>query len=148
MQRKEGQTGNENCTEFRGELGGRNSSGLKNTPKMYFLWVVPPQINYLCRTTPSGGEVLQLAKFRNLRKPEAGREGVKNCHDKVFCKQTISAFRLAVAVEKSLLVCLKPRASSGAITETLSRQEQTAPREPFVFAVKRKIKAPGNTGWA
>lgn len=42
-------------------------------------------------------------------------------------------------------VCLKNRSSSRNIRETLSRHEQTALGESFVFAVKRKIKTPGDT---
>lgn len=50
-----------------------------------------------------------------------------------------------VEVERKLIVCLKDRSSSRNVTETLSRHEQIALGESFVFAVKRKIKTPGDT---
>lgn len=49
-------------------------------------------------------------------------------------------------MERKLIVCLKNRSSSRNVTETLSRHEQIALGESFVFAVKRKIKTPGDTG--
>lgn len=48
-------------------------------------------------------------------------------------------------MERKLIVCLKNRSSSRNVTETLSRHEQIALGESFVFAVKRKIKTPGDT---
>lgn len=50
-----------------------------------------------------------------------------------------------MAAERKLIVCLKNRSSSRNVTETLSRHEQTALGESFVFAVKRKINTPGDT---
>lgn len=41
-------------------------------------------------------------------------------------------------------MCLKNRSSLRNVMETLSRHEQTALWWSFVFAVKRKIKAPGD----
>lgn len=48
-------------------------------------------------------------------------------------------------MERKLIVCFKNRSSSRNVTETLSRHEQIALGESFVFAVKRKIKTPGAT---
>lgn len=52
-----------------------------------------------------------------------------------------------MAVERKPIVCLKNRSFSRNVMETLSRHEQTTLGDSFFFAVKRKIKTPGDTGW-
>lgn len=42
-------------------------------------------------------------------------------------------------------MCLKNRSSLRNVRKILGRHEQTALQRSFVFAVKRKIKAPGDT---